>query len=580
MKKIVFILIVILFTFLTFPTYAEEDRPSQWAVELVDEAKEYNILGERLFTNYKTEITRLDFAYLAVMIYENYTGSLITIGDVSFTDTKDIYALKAKTVGIVSGYPEGDFRPTHSISREEIATLLVNTYKAIGFDLTKERNDLFIDNSTIANWAREAVYIVKKEGVVEGIGNDLFDPNGTATREQALIMFVKTLSRFTVDRVKNESIPARVVLSIGEDPTTSIGLSWESDLKYISDKLRIAKKEDDSLDLLNYSEYTIKSKIVRFYDGRVSKRSYQIRLKYLEEDTDYIYSVGSEGNWTTPKTFRTLSSTEDLTLSFLGDIQGYKQKQYDELRVVYEQLLAYSGGVDISMFAGDIVDHPAYYAEWKFLDNSLGDYLASDFVVTAIGNHDNIDEGVIFSNTFIAPKNGLEWLENRNYYFEIGELIVAVIDSESSRYYANQKEWLIELMKNHQDKLKIVLMHRSAYPMKYNDIKVRNWVETFDEADIDLVLSGHDHIYNRTTMKNDERVSLDEGVTYLIGGSGSGSKYYKEETIEGGRYWRDVVFDDDYPVFSIINIRDGVISVDVYAIKEGEVILIDSFKKK
>jgi predicted phosphodiesterase len=273
-------------------------------------------------------------------------------------------------------------------------------------------------------------------------------------------------------------------------------------------------------------------------------------------------------------------SSEALTISFVGDVQGYYQGQYDDFRTVYEQLLAYAGSVDISIFAGDLVDDSTSYDQWKFLDIAVGDYMASNFVVTPLGNHDDDDGGVVFSNTFITPENGLAWLENRVYYFEIGDLVVSVIDTQSYSDYSNQKEWLIEAMKGYQDKFKIVLMHRSPYPMKYDESYVRTWSETFDQAEIDLVLSGHDHVYSRTTMKNDKKVTLQEGVTYLVGGSSSGSKFYDEEAIEGGRYWKDVVFDDDYPVFSILNLVEGILTVEVYALIDGEAVMIDSFEKE
>ncbi len=41
--------------------------------------------------------------------------------------------------------------------------------------------------------------------------------------------------------------------------------------------------------------------------------------------------------------------------------------------------------------------------------------------------------------------------------------------------------------------------------MLYDELIVRRLAETFEHTNIDLVLSGHDHIYNRTTMYQNEK---------------------------------------------------------------------------
>lgn len=46
----------------------------------------------------------------------------------------------------------------------------------------------FNDDKSISYWAREAVYACKAHGVVSGIGNNIFDPRGVSTRAQAAVM--------------------------------------------------------------------------------------------------------------------------------------------------------------------------------------------------------------------------------------------------------------------------------------------------------------------------------------------------------------------------------------------------------
>ena len=69
---------------------------------------------------------------------------------------------------------------------------------------------------------------------------------------------------------------------------------------------------------------------------------------------------------------------------------------------------------------------------------------------------------------------------------------------------------------------------------------------------IDLVLSGHDHIYSRTSMLKGILTPPPDGVVYVCGWSSSGSKYYAEDNETSFRYWRDIVYDRNTPVYSII----------------------------
>ena len=83
-----------------------------------------------------------------------------------------------------------------------------------------------------------------------------------------------------------------------------------------------------------------------------------------------------------------------------------------------------------------------------------------------------------------------------------------------------------------------------------------NSILLFDELGVDLVLSGHDHIYSRTEMYNGEKVTDgQQGTMYIVGGCSSGSKFYDADS--NGRPWQDVVYDENNPVFSVLKTADG-----------------------
>ena len=102
----------------------------------------------------------------------------------------------AAEAGIVSGYPGGVFLPTESITRQEMCLMLANYAEYLGIyeDLkAKEDNGVvFADAKAIANWASEAVTVMKNNGYIVGKPIDgayEFQPQATATRAEVAIIF-------------------------------------------------------------------------------------------------------------------------------------------------------------------------------------------------------------------------------------------------------------------------------------------------------------------------------------------------------------------------------------------------------
>ena len=83
--------------------------------------------------------------------------------------------------GILSGYDDGTFQPNKAITRQEAASILRNA-----FELTETTDELFPDDSAIAGWAKESVYLVKASGLMKGdAGTGNFRPTSTITRAEA-----------------------------------------------------------------------------------------------------------------------------------------------------------------------------------------------------------------------------------------------------------------------------------------------------------------------------------------------------------------------------------------------------------
>ena len=107
-----------------------------------------------------------------------------------FTDVKaDAYYAPyvnwAAQTGIVEGVTVITFAPDTNINREQMAVIMANYAKKLGYDLPKTLQAVtFADNAQISSWAKDAVKAMQQAGILAGKANNRFDPAGTATRAE------------------------------------------------------------------------------------------------------------------------------------------------------------------------------------------------------------------------------------------------------------------------------------------------------------------------------------------------------------------------------------------------------------
>lgn len=100
--------------------------------------------------------------------------------------------LWAAANGIVNGYGNGNFGPNDPINRAQMAAILYRyaTYK--GYDVTARANlESFRDAGQIGSYATEAMSWGNACGLINGVGNDLLSPRGSATRAQVAAILMR-----------------------------------------------------------------------------------------------------------------------------------------------------------------------------------------------------------------------------------------------------------------------------------------------------------------------------------------------------------------------------------------------------
>ena len=169
--------------------FGQGPAPSSWAIDQVAEAVRLYLVPYNLQSNYTQTATRKEFCALAVELYEKVTGGEIT-ERATFSDTTDINVQMMAGIGVINGVGNNQFNPDGQLTREQAATILVRLADAMGKPLP-EGTASFADNASIASWAMDAVGRVQAGGLMDGVGNGLFSPQGSYTREQSILTILR-----------------------------------------------------------------------------------------------------------------------------------------------------------------------------------------------------------------------------------------------------------------------------------------------------------------------------------------------------------------------------------------------------
>lgn len=141
--------------------------------------------------NYKFEpdstMTRAMFVTVIGRLYgvsDTYTGSS-SFADVAGNTWYSPYVAWAADNAIVLGYENGNFGTDDPITREQMAVIIVRYANVAGLSLNETTAaQSFADEGSIGAWAREAVSIAQRAGLINGKPGNLFEPGGTATRAE------------------------------------------------------------------------------------------------------------------------------------------------------------------------------------------------------------------------------------------------------------------------------------------------------------------------------------------------------------------------------------------------------------
>lgn len=170
------------------------DLSGHWASSMIKEAVSAGIVKGYPDGSFRPNhsVTRAEFAVMlagALNLRDEGTS-------LSFTDKNSIGSwanqaiAQAVAAGIIGGYEDGSFRPNAAITRAEMVTMIA---RALELPVDTQATTGFADDANIAGWAKGAVEAVHQLGIVNGRNDNRFVANDSATRAEAVVMILRLL---------------------------------------------------------------------------------------------------------------------------------------------------------------------------------------------------------------------------------------------------------------------------------------------------------------------------------------------------------------------------------------------------
>jgi len=162
---------------------------NHWSKEAVnDMASRLVIKNPEVFIP-NQEITRGEFAeYItkALGIYRTGVENSQKFSDVETSHELTDAIQIASEYGIISGYPDGSFKPSAKISREEAMVMYSRAMDIAGLEeVDNNRIENYIDKAMVADWAYNDVKKAVSAGVFNGKTNETINPKETFTCAEA-----------------------------------------------------------------------------------------------------------------------------------------------------------------------------------------------------------------------------------------------------------------------------------------------------------------------------------------------------------------------------------------------------------
>lgn len=213
---------------------------------------------------------------------------------------------------------------------------------------------------------------------------------------------------------------------------------------------------------------------------------------------------------------------------------------------------------DYVMVLGDLQYGGGSLADFKsFYDKSWG--VLKDKTLPVVGNHEYEDasaSGYFDYFNGIGKYTGIAGDRDKGYYaFDKAGWRIIVLNSNcwavgGCTVDSSQGVWFKEQLENNSSACQLVAFHHPRYSSGLHGVNlgVQPLWELANQYQVELVLSGHDHVYERFAPQDDDGKYSEVGVRQFVVGTGGRNLYQFVNILANS----DKRFNDQFGVLSLI----------------------------
>lgn len=245
---------------------------------------------------------------------------------------------------------------------------------------------------------------------------------------------------------------------------------------------------------------------------------HEVTITGLVPSTFYNYRVsidGSNASWTNWFTFLTApSDNQSFRIAVYGDTRTYPSDHSKVVRAIMDN------NPEIVFNVGDLVENGRCLDEWGVQFFSPAAPLMGNITLfPVLGNHEyrmsdrcTTNQKMWYYDFFSLPGNE-QW-----YALTYGNVRFIILDTNDDFSHGSaQYKWLVNELESSEyndSKWQFVFFHYPPYTSsgRLSNEYVQNYLVTlFEQFDVDIVFSGHNHNYER---------SYKDGIYYIVTGGG------------------------------------------------------------
>ena len=376
-------------------------------------------------------------------------------------------------------------------------------------------------------------------------------------------------SRHTVSNDLGLLYPENINVTSGKN-CAELFVTWQTGVAVTEGYIQYAKKTPAQTQLTEADAFCAarrRNSVSTHRDASCEMIGFSVRLQDLEPGAEYLYRVGAGDYWSETKVLKTVPAAGEFVFAVLADTHNVCG---EAMRAALKQ------SPDIAFFthAGDFVSAGGVYDDWQAYFRDADGLHAVYPTVAVSGNHDLSDgTGANYRLTHAYPVNGVTGApEGLYYYTELNNTLFLSLGGgfEDDRAIM---DWISDTVRNTAMTWKVVLVHEGPYTCYINAMSEEiKWGTYFNTAGIDLLISGHDHTYQRATIKDHQTLDVDrvvasaDGVTYLQSGTSGGASHHNWE--KHRPIW-NAVYDSKTPSVSILRVTDEKIEVTALCVADN-----------